>query len=202
MWNRMMNYFVVTIIASPFLLTACAGTKLVDTWKDNTYTGPNIQNVLVIGVSDQYEKRTLFEEIFVRKFKRYGVNATSLTSVARIKAVTIDYSKAQAMRLGCDAIFTVQLISINEEEVIRVIYPPQNISSNEAEFFPQLITPSAEYNVEEKHYVMENNLYEASTGKLIWKGRSDTVNPHSMIDNLELASRAVMKNLHARKLIR
>jgi hypothetical protein len=198
--NRSVSAGIIIIIGL-LLLSSCARTKFTDIWKDSTYQGPHLKNILVIGIADQYDQRLLFENTFVSRFEERGATAMSIASVSGKKEVTIDDSRAGARQLGCDAIFAVRLIGITEEELTRVIYPATNMSNPEDEYLPQLFVEPQRYNMIITHYVMESSLYETAAGRLIWRARSDTVNPHSMTDNVERVAKAVMRNLHNRKLI-
>jgi hypothetical protein len=59
-----------------------------------------------------------------------------------------------------------------------------------------------EYKIEQKDIVMEFNLYDVETGKLMWKVRSETIRPGAAAKLIDEASKKVMKDLRADRLIR
>ena len=194
---------IITLIIGLFLLSSCTGTKLINEWKDSSYELRYLQNVLVVGISDLFEKRKL-EDIFVRNFQESGVKAVSFASISQKKEVTRADIRTEAVKLNDSAIFMVQLISMSDEEVRERIVPPPEISPDWSYSFPiyTLETPPTEYNIEKKHIVLECNLHDASTGKLIWRVRSETIKPGSTINIIDSISKVVIKNLRHDKLIR
>lgn len=190
----------VTFILSVLLLSSCAGAKLSNIWEDNAYVGHNPKNVLVVGIADLVQDRIMFENTFVKKFHEHGIKATSLSSISSKKEITRDDYKKTALRLGCDAIFVTELVDVIEEEVTTTVNQPLDMEPA-VESLPDLFYRREKRDKLEKHFIMENKLYDSSNGKLIWKARSDSVNSGSMKENIESVSSAVMKNLRAGKLI-
>ena len=193
---------IITPIIGLFLLSSCGGTKLINEWKDSSYEQRYLQNVLVVGISDLFEKRKL-EDAFVRNFQEHGIKAVSFTSISQKKKVTRADIRTEALKLNDDAIFMVRLISISEEKVIERIAPPPEVSPDWSYSFPiyTLEPPPTEYEIEKKHIVLECDLYDASTGKLMWRVRSETIKPGSTINIIDSISKAVIKNLRHDKLI-
>ncbi|HVO67042.1 MAG TPA: hypothetical protein VMT12_11210 [Syntrophales bacterium] len=194
---------VISIIISLFLLTSCAGIKLTGEWKDSSYEHRYVEDILVVGTSDLFDKQKL-EDIFVRDFQEHGVKAVSFASIYQKKKATRADVRAEAVKLKNDAIFMARVISMSDEEVRERVMPPVEIFPLWSDYFPvyTLYTPSQEYTIREKHILLECSLYDTSTGKLIWRVCSETIKPGSTIDIFDSISRAVMKNLRNDKLIR
>ncbi|HUL00544.1 MAG TPA: hypothetical protein VLX29_06765 [Nitrospirota bacterium] len=194
---------IIALIMSLFFLSSCTGTKLINEWKDSSYERRYLQNALVVGISDLFDKRKL-EDVFARNFQENGVKAVTFASIYQKKKATRDDIRAEAAKLNNDAIFIVRLISMSDEEVRERIAPPPQISPDWSYSFPiyTLDTRPTEYDIQKKHIVLECSLYDTSNGKLIWRVRSETIKPGSTIDVIDSISRAVMKNLHHDKLIR
>lgn len=193
----------IALIIGLFFLSSCGGTKLSNPWINSAYEGRYLKNVLVVAISDQFEKRKL-EGAFARHFQEHSVNAVSLASITEKKELTSADVKAEAVRLNMDAIFTVRVVSISEKEVIERFDPPPEASPGWSYSFPiyNLQTPPVEYRIEEKDIVVESNLYDAATGKLMWRVRSETIKPGSTANLIDEISRTVMKNIRADRLIR
>jgi hypothetical protein len=103
-----------------------------------------------------------------------------------------------------DAIFTVRVVSIGEKEVIDSFAPPPEALPGWSYSWPiyTLQTPPSTYNIEEKDIVVESNLYDAATGKLMWRVRSEIIKPGSTAKLIDEMSRKIMENIRADKLIR
>ena len=68
--KRVLKSLIVPMIISLFTLT-CASTKtnLTWVWKDETYDEGFLDDIMVIGVSDNFERRKIFEDILVKELK-------------------------------------------------------------------------------------------------------------------------------------
>ena len=197
------SHICIALIIGLFLLSSCGGTKLSNPWINSAYEGRYLKNVLVVAISDQFEKKKL-ESAFAKHFKEHGVRTVSLASTTEKKELTSAEVRAEAARLSMDAIFTVRVVSISEKEVIDRIDPPPEASPDWSYSFPiyNLQTPPVEYTIEEKDIVVESNLYDVSTGELMWRVRSETIKPGSTSNLIDEISRTVMKNIKADRLIR
>jgi len=193
----------IALIIGLFFLSSCGGTKLSNGWLNSAYEGRYLKNVLVVATSHQFDKRKL-EGTFAKHFQEHGVKAVSLASVTKKKELASADVRAEAARLSMDAIFTVRIVSIGEKAAMDRFAPPPETSPDWSYSFPiyTVQTPPMEYKFEEKDIVMESDLYDASTGKLMWRVRSETVKPGSMANLIDEVARMVMKDLGAGKLLR
>jgi hypothetical protein len=193
----------VVLIIGLFFLSSCGGTKLSSPWVDSAYEGRYLKSVLIVAISDQVEKKKL-EDAFAKHFQERGVKAVSLASITKKKELTSADVRAEAARLSMDAIFTVRVVSIGEKEVIDSFAPPPEALPGWSYSWPiyTLQTPPSTYNIEEKDIVVESNLYDAATGKLMWRVRSEIIKPGSTAKLIDEMSRKIMENIRADKLIR
>jgi hypothetical protein len=176
---------------------------LSNPWVNSAYEGRYLKNVMVVAISDQLDKKKL-EGTFVRHFQEHGVKAVSLASTTEKKELTSADVKAEAAAKGMDAIFTIRLISISEKDIMERFAPPPEASPDWSFSLPTYNAqpPPAEYKIEQKDIVMEFNLYDAETAKLMWKVRSETIKPGATAKLIDEASRKVMKDLSAGRLIK
>ena len=186
-----------------FLLSSCGGTKLTNPWVNKDFEGRYVKSVLVVGIAKQFDKRKL-EEAFAVQFQTHGVKAVSLASVAVKKEMTSAEVRAEAVKLGSDAIFTVRLMGVTEKETVDRVNPPRESTPEWNYSFPiyMVQSPPMEYRYEEKEVVMESNLYDVSTGHLMWKVRSEITKRGSTDKLIDAASKTVVKNLVAARMIR
>ena len=193
----------IALIIGLFFLSSCGGTKLSNGWLNKAYEGRYLKNVLVVANSHHFDKRKV-EEAFVKHFQEHGVRAVSMASVTEKKKLASADVKAEAARLGMDAIFSVRIVSIDEKAVVDRFAPPPEASPDWSYSHPiyTVQTPPTTYRFEEKDIVMESNLYEASTGKLMWKVNSKTVKSGSTANLIDEVARLVMKDLSTNKLLK
>jgi hypothetical protein len=193
----------IALVIGLFLLSSCGGTKLSNGWLNSTYEGRYVKSVLVVATSDQFDKRKL-EGTFAKHFQEHDVTATSLASIAKKKELTSADVRAEATGLSMDAIFTVRIVSIGEKEFVDRFAPPPEASPEWSYSWPiyTIQRPPAEYRFEEKDIVMELNLYDTSTGRLMWRVRSETIKPGSTANLIDEVARTAMKDLKAGRLLR
>ena len=193
----------IALIIGLFFLSACGGTKLTNPWINSAYEGRYLKSILIVAISDQLEKKKL-EDAFAKHFQEHGVKGIPLASTTGKKELTSADVRAEAVRLSADAIFTVHLVSIGEKEVVDRFAPPPEASPGWSYSWPiyTLEPPPVTYNIEEKDIVVESDLYDATTGTLMWRVRSETIRPGSTAKLIDEMSKKVMKNLKADKLIR
>jgi hypothetical protein len=197
------NRIGIALIIGLFFLSSCGGTKLSNPWINSAYEGRYLKSVLVVAISDQLDKGKL-EDTFAKHFQEHGVNAVSLASITQKKELTSADVKAEAAAKGMEAIFTIKLISISEKEIIERFAPPSEASPDWSYSFPiyKAEPPPVEYRFAEKDIVVESSLYDSATGNLMWKVRSETIKPGSTAKLIDEASKMVMKNIKAGRLIR
>ncbi len=193
----------LTIIACIILLSSCGGTKLSGTWKNSAYEGRYVKKVLVVRISQQYDRKQL-EDAFVKRLQEHRVNAVSLRSISLEKKSASYDVKAEAVKLQCDAVLKIQLVSINEKEERMDIAPPPDISPEWSYSFPihMLQTMPTEYEVVKEDIVVESSLYDTSTGRLIWRARSETIKRGSIGSLIDSMSKTVIEDIRNNKLIR
>ena len=197
--------FVNTLIfIGLFLSTSCSSTKLTSVWKDRTYRGGILENVMVVGVSDELPLRKRFEYEFVREFKRYGVKAVSSAEVIpQDKELNRETIEAEVKKRGIGAVFVTHLAGTGE----RAVYPDSPIFGYRGRFdvdYPavQDYVHGPGYHTKRKFVKLESNIYDIKTGKLIWSVKSETFDPKSATEIMKSLSKAVMENLQENDMIR
>jgi hypothetical protein len=160
------------------LFTACASTQLTSVWKDPSYrTRP--AKIMVVGVARNPLNRRLFEDEFVKQIKSRGTDAiASYTVVPDEKQADQDAIAKKVAELGADAVLITRLVSKKTVQVYvpgTVYYPPPYYGSWPDYYgygYRYLYTPG--YIANDEYAVIETNLYEAKSNKLIWAASSET----------------------------
>ena len=185
-------------------LAACATTTLTSSWKDESYSGGIFRKVLIVGVSEQPRNRRIFEDEFAARLQSRGVE-----TVASYRIVPTDgklnraevQSKIQGR--GFDAVVVVSRIS----ERTETIQHPGRIEVDqrggwhghysrrwEGTYMPPTTT---EYQVA----VLEANVYDPRTDRLIWTGSFETEILESVNRAVESFVLGAIKSLEEAQLI-
>ena len=194
----------VSVVVFPcILLAACAATKLTTTWVDESRLGKPVSNVLVIGVTDREAVRRSFESKFVKQLEAAGVKAFSSADVLSIpadKKLAKEEIMAAVNKVNADAVIVTRLIGVNKEEAYN---PPVTYYRNYYGYYGY----GYDYIQQPGYYstytlvLLETNLYDAKSEKLIWSGQSETWNPESEKQISDEVIGAITKDLREKGLI-
>jgi hypothetical protein len=169
---------LVYLVPIALLLSACASTQLTSVWKDPSYqTRP--ARIMVIGMAKSPLNRRLFEDEFVRQLKSRGTDAIASYTVLpdEQQANQADIAK-KVTALGADTVLITRLVS---KKVVQVYvpgtpyYPPPFYDTWPNYYvygYRYMYTPG--YVTNDEYAVIETNLYDAKTDKLIWAASSET----------------------------
>jgi hypothetical protein len=166
----------LTVIA--MLLTACATTQLNTVWKDPNYQARPAR-IMVIGVARNPIDRRLFEDEFVSQLKARGTDAIASYTVLPDRQQDDHVAiAAKVKELGADTILITRLVSkkIVQTYVPGTAYFPPPYYGSWPDYYGYgynyMYTPG--YIAEDEYAVIETNLYEARSDKLVWAASSET----------------------------
>jgi hypothetical protein len=192
---------ILALVAS-----GCASIKLVDAWKDESYTKLPIQKILIVMTAEDERSRRVAEDSVVSAFRTAGVEAiagyTFLPGAVKINEETIE--KAIEGK-G----FDVVLITSHENTETTSVYVPGEVRTevvgapyyggragrggyNRREY--RTIEQPGYYQ-ENKVVTLDTNLYETTGGGLIWSARSQSQNPQSVNDLVGPLGETIIKHL-------
>lgn len=160
------------------LITACATTKLTSVWKDPSYQKKPLK-IMVIGIAKKPVNKRIFEDEFVRQLQSKGADAiVSYTVMPDAKQEDYGIIGDKMKEYGADAVLITRLVSKKTLKTYvpgSVYYPPTEYH-NWRDYYrygaQAVYVPG--YMVEEEYAVVESNLYDAGTDKLIWSASSET----------------------------
>ena len=180
---------------SQFILVAnigCAATQVKQVWKDDSFRGEQIDNVLVIGILRNNTARRAFESEFVRYFKYRGISAVESFRVIPTDALEGDEARDaianKVKELGINAVLMTRIVgSRTKEETIPGMtittgyglpygsYGAWGAYAGVAYSFPGPSEPTTQsYSHEDKFLVLETQLFEVRNEKLIWAIQTET----------------------------
>jgi hypothetical protein len=177
MMRSLLKQFGLLILVA-ILATACTTTQLTAVWKDPSYQARPAK-IMVVGVAKNPVNRRLFEDEFVRQLKSRGTDAiASYTVVPDEKQADQDAIAKKVAELGADTVLITRLVS---KKIVQVYvpgtpyYPPPYYGSWPDYYgygYRYMYTPG--YIADDEYAIIETNLYEAKSNKLIWAASSET----------------------------
>lgn len=183
------------------ILAACAAAKPINEWRDQSFNG-RIDRILIIGVTAQNERRRAFETAFVNALQARGITATPsyklLSSSLQLNREVVEEA-IRGKNIG--GVLVTRLAGIRQAEVFR---QPAG-SDPEGDYFTQYNiirreTTSAYYD-EHRVLTLETSLYDASSGDLVWRMQSETIDASRPRDVIEAQVELTINTLLRRGLI-
>ena len=202
-----MGSILAILALTTFFLTGCSQTKVTSVWVDPEYQGDGIDNVFVVGVSKDGGLRRIFEDEFVTLFKEKGVIATSSYRVLPDKDLRDEKMlDSKVKESGSDTILMTRVIDIRKDTQYippdYVYAPPAHYYGGWHGYYNRAYMVSPGYTVEYETAVLETNLYDLKSDKLIWSARSDAPTEGKMGKHVKDFARSIITQLAEAKLIR
>ncbi|MGD1076665.1 MAG: hypothetical protein ABR903_11395 [Thermodesulfovibrionales bacterium] len=160
-----------------FGLMSCAPTvKLTTAWEDEALQGKKVEKIFVIGMLQDKAERELLENEFAEGLKARGNDAVASYPVLSFeKAADKETVKATAEVFNREVLLTTRQIEIKtvEREFTTESYRPCVYQD-----WPGPPPCGMEYVpgtavVKDMYLVLETDLYDARTEKLLWRGQAE-----------------------------
>jgi hypothetical protein len=199
--NRGIGFILGTFVLATFLLFGCSQTKVTSVWVDQEYQGDGIDHVFVVGVSSDGGLRRIFEDEFVTLFKQRGVEATSSYRLLPDEDLRDEKKMDSTVKeSGSDTILMTQILDVRTDKHYN---PPEYAYVGGWHgYYNRAYQVSPGYTVEYETAVLETNLYDLKTDKLIWSARSDTPADGSAGKHIKDFARSIINQLAEAKLIK
>ena len=156
------------------LLSACAGMTTNSAWRDPTYEGPPFKKVLVIAWVDRPSVRRTIEEVFVDDLTSRGISAVaSYTLIPDPRNLKREAVAEAAKRSSADSVLVNRLQGVELEVQSEEIQPFVTTDPADTGLGAPIGGGSYTINVQSKTADLMSNLFDVSTGKMVWWGKWD-----------------------------
>jgi hypothetical protein len=201
--------FVMASLAMAMLINGCGGSiKVTDSWVDPERESQVVSSVLVLGVAKEETVRRLFEDHFVEELKAHGVNA--IVSYHILQGSLTKEMIADALT---DASTETILVTRMVDEKTDVVYTPGTTTvyggypGYYGSYYSYYNTgysavSSPGYVSEWTTYILESNLYDAPSDKLIWTARTALEEPSSVTAAVDALTMVLTRNMQQNGLVR
>jgi hypothetical protein len=197
-------FFLTTI-----LLTACANTKISQSWVD-----PDNKRVyddlLIVGVSNSEQNRRAFESNFVESLVAYGAEAQPSYKLIKSNEKINRETVTKAIKgMDIDGVIITHVVGVDEETVYRpsMDYMPMyggGYYGGLYSYYPHVNTyvTSPGYYTTHETYTLESNLYDVETEELVWSARSRSFSPESVQEVIVDLTKLLIEDLDDKHLIK
>lgn len=166
----------IILLSCVVLISACASAVTpIGEWRDSAYTG-KISKMLIVGATSRSTQRRVFEDLFVQ-----AMAATNVSTTPSYQLITnsLELSRETVGRAiqghNIDAVLVTRLAGAREEATYK-LPTDYDHNSHYKEYFDYGVEKSTRgYYSQFKVLTLETNVYDASSGKLVWSMQSDTI---------------------------
>lgn len=180
------------------VVLACASTKMTSTWRDPAVGALQFRKVVGIALTADPTVRRLAEDEFVRAVGvAHGI--AGYTLVADEELHDRDQVRARLEAAGVDGAVVYRLAAVEERE--RWV-PPTTYGGMWSYWgwaSPQVYSPG--YLTTDQLVQVETAAYSVGDARLIWAGRSETLNPSSVEDLIGGVVQATVAELRSEQLL-
>ena len=172
-------------------LTACATSKPSVEWRNEGFTG-KVDNILIIGVSENADRRYTFENTFVEVLAANRTRAIPsrnlLPSSINLRRELVEKA-IEGQQVG--AVLITRVAGARETETNSIRDRDRNY------FHYNIIRRKTNTASSDEHrlFTLESKLYDTASGELIWSMQSETMadaKPKEIIENqIRLTTRAL-----------
>jgi hypothetical protein len=195
------------IIRKPLLLflflsmTGCASVSMVGSMKEPSAPTKSYRNFLVVGITQDRQMRQVFEEILAAGLQKKGVSATPCYTITGVgEKQTREMLEKAVQTTTVDAVITTRVVDWNQKTGAHVEY---NITSSSTGYINPYFDDYAVMPYDMYGYygvvnvstmdsqrvqttlstttLLETNLFDVATKKLVWSGTVKATNPQGII---------------------
>ena len=180
--NNLIKCFLICLAIVS--LTSCTSTRLISAWEPNTMDQFAPGKILVTGMSDDMEKRVMFENAMAEALKQKDMVAiTSISLIPDLKNMNNDSVIAEAKNQGIDFVMMTRIVEIGVKDVYVPDYNPilTGYYSDNRNNYGEIHKYQRTVCMKQQHVILRSEIFNSKTGELIWSGISDTIKPDSQL---------------------
>lgn len=189
---------VLAILLVTFLAAGCSSTTLTGSWRSPELMRP-VDKIYIVGISKHETHRRIFEDEFGQQLQQYGTQTySSYKDLKDIQSAELDAIMDKVRAAGADALLMTRIMGKRTEEVVnpgRVTgynygpsfyggggYYPSPYYRNYRDYYDRRYELTYEPSTITRYQVitLESNLYDASSGELLWSAQLETVMEQTM----------------------
>jgi hypothetical protein len=196
--RRLRHPAAASAVACALLAVACATTEMTSTWRDPALGALQFRKVAGIALSADATLRRIAEDEFVRDVgPAHGVAGYTLIPDEELR--DRETARARLEAGGVDGAVVYRLVSVDERE--RWV-PPTTYGSMWGYWGwagPMVYEPG--YLTTDQYVQVETAVYSVPDARLVWAGRSRTINPDSAEELIDEVVRVSVEELRKEQLI-
>ena len=196
---------MLSLLLVTLTLTACQTTSLQSAWFDPNFTGGPMHRIAIVAVGVNFANRRVTEDIFAQRLRGLGVDgAAGWTVIPDDARETQEPFTAAVMKSGAQGLLMVRLLGVDTRTQVTttMVATTGPVWGGPAwgggwgtTMVP--VTQVSQSNLA----IVETSLYDVATGRAVWSGNTQTLNPSSVQREVPGLADVIISELRARGLI-
>jgi len=202
---------VAAVVLASALLTGCAATKIIDSWRDESYTGRPAR-ILVLAVAKERGPRTLMEEEFARQLKAHDVEPFIGTTIFPEEGLpSREDIIAKAGELKAEAVLVVRFLKKTTGESsapLRRYAVPAGFATSWEGYTasPTSMTSYTDVGIRDVSYgfyyaTLETTMFDLKTNNPLWSAYTSTKYEDHPLKKIGPFTSTIMHELDKAKLL-
>jgi len=177
----------------------CSSTRLNSAWSDPNFTGEPFRKLMIIGLGATEGGRAEFENTVADAFLTHGVIGVSSTGYFVSAAdMTREAVRSWVQRDGYQGVLVARLVDVRREQYA---VPPTYTDLWGYWGYYGTVMTSPGYVEDRTTLLINTDLFDASTGKVVYTAESKSSNPKSRAVVIRELTALLMKDLTKRSLV-
>ncbi len=197
---------LLALLLSTLALTGCQTTTLQSAWYDPTFTGGPMHRVAVVAAGLNPANRRLAEDVFSQRLRALGVDAAPGWSVVSDAARDAAEPFNEALRAsGAEGVLIIRVLGVDTQThvntmMVTTVQAWGSPGWGRSSMWVSTTVPVTQ--VSQYALVMvETSFYEVATGRLVWSGITQTLNPSDFQRDVAGFADVIIGQLAQRRLL-
>ena len=180
-------------------LTACTTSKLTS-WSDPAFENRPIGKTMVLGIPEEGSTSQRYEGYFVEKLLEQGIDGTSCHTLMKPTDVISEEQLVQYLqKYGYDSILVTRLMDERDHTQVSSMGSYPSHYGDYYGFYSYGMSQTYVDNIME--YILETNLYDVKSRKLVWTGQKSVYDTKSEKSNIKEVVAVIIKDLKKKGLL-
>jgi hypothetical protein len=206
---------MIPLLLVTLTLAACQTTSLQSAWFDPNFTGGPMHRIAVVAVGVNFANRRVTEDIFAQRLREAGVDGAAGWTVIPDEARDSEAPFTEAVtKSGAQGLLMIRMLGVDTRTQVTTTMVPTTGPTwggpawgpgwgggwgGHSAWGPAMVpvTQVSQYNLA----MVETSLYEVATGRVVWSGNTQTLNPSSLQREAPGFADVIIGQLRARGLI-
>ena len=171
----------VSLLLVTLVLAGCQTTSLQSAWYDPTFTGGPMHRITVVAAGLTPANRRLAEDIFSQRLGALGVHSAPGWAVVSDEARNAPEPFTEALRRsGAEGVLVIRVLGVDTRTQVNTMMVTTTTPVWGAPGWGGVWATTTVPVTQVSQYALvlvETSLYEVSTGRLVWSGITQTLNP-------------------------